>query len=179
MNFHAFSFSGRRMSPAVTDRPGRPRIAKNLPKSDSVWSKAMAASARRFIFIFLCCNLSQNSDFLLFPYGETCDFSYSLTGRWTSLKIYMWPLLDVPNPSLRAHPAYFNQKPSPFMVTVGAHVPGACASWMRAARFIRIWQGRAETSRNSFRMMCAIDFWRSLVDLWQPDSYDVHFRWLR
>ena len=42
--------------------------------------------------------------------GKICDFSYTLTRRWTALKIYMWPLLDVQNRSLRGRPDVYNRK---------------------------------------------------------------------
>ena len=42
--------------------------------------------------------------------GKMCDFSYALTPRSTALKIYMWPLLDVQNRSLRGRPDVYNRK---------------------------------------------------------------------
>ena len=103
-----------------------------------------------------------------------CDFSYALTRRWTALKIYMWPLLDVQNRSLRAHLDVYNRKLISQMYECGGSIaPWLCILVVSVLNFVRFHELTRRHLSVASQCMCARDFCRFLFDLWEPDPYDV------
>ena len=116
-------------------------------------------------FVFLRNNLDKFDRLFLDIRREIFDFLYSLTPRSHDLKLYTWPLLRVPNPTLFAPTGVLFSVSQILLVKLEAQVPPGSVYFLYMCSIL----ARLTQSRDDFPVL----LWKARAQKIFADSWSI------